>query len=156
MKKTLWFFVLVALFCQCTSQGKEASYQPVLEKNAAKIPDQKYFIGKWYNTETYFITANNKKLQPVSKCELNSYWDFREENKVLKQSIFKAKGKDCSEFISSKYSTVIFADNSAQYFVDDVIYSVKIKIISNHKFVLTTKDFIGGRNVEIEKIYEKK
>ncbi|QOW11517.1 hypothetical protein Q73A0000_14635 [Kaistella flava (ex Peng et al. 2021)] len=156
MKKTILLFILVSFFYQCSSQKKEPNPQPMLETSSSELPNQKYFVGKWYNTETYYIIGNKKKLQPQSSCQSNSYWDFTIENEVLKQSIFRAKGKNCSEFISTNYCTVIFTDNVMQYFVDDVMYSVHIKVISDHKFILITKDFIGDKNVDIQKTYEKK
>lgn len=156
MKRTILFFAIVSFFYQCCSQKKEPSSQPVLEKTNSELPNQKYFVGKWVNTETYYIIGNKKKLQPQSNCQQKSYWEFNEENEILTQSKFTAKGKSCSEFISTNSGTVIFTDNNMQYFVDDVLYSVKIKVISDHKFMLITNDFIGGKEVKIEKIYEKK
>lgn len=156
MKKTILFFILVLLFYHCNSQKKELNRQPMVETSNSKIPNQKYFVGKWYNTETYYVNENNKKLQPQSNCLSNSYWDFQIENDVLKQSKFTAKGKNCSEFISTNYGSVIFTDHEMQYFVDDVMYSVTIKVISDQKFIIMTKDFIGDKNVVIEKTYEKK
>ncbi|MDP2454285.1 MULTISPECIES: hypothetical protein [unclassified Kaistella] len=156
MKKTILFFIIVLFFYQCNSQKKELNPQPMLEISNSEIPNQKYFVGKWYNTETYYVTGNNKKLQSQSNCQSNSYWDFQIENDILKQSKFTAKGKNCSEFISTHNGSVIFTDHEMQYFVDDVMYSVTIKVISDQKFILMTKDFIGKKNVVIEKTYEKK
>ncbi|WHF51154.1 hypothetical protein QGN23_12045 [Chryseobacterium gotjawalense] len=156
MKRTILFFAIVSFFYQCCSQKKEPNPQPVLEKTSSELPSKKYLVGKWVNTETYYLTASKKKLQPASLCQLNSYWEFNEENEILTQSKFTAKGKNCSEFISTNNGSVIFTNNDMQYFVDDVLYSVKIKVISDHKFMLITNDFVGGEAVKIEKIYEKK
>jgi hypothetical protein len=41
------------------------------------------------------------------------------------------------------------------YFVDDVLYSVKIQIISDDEFVIEKKDFIAGKMVQVEEIFEK-
>lgn len=130
--------------------------KPILESTSTKLTDQQYFVGSWYRTETNFIKQNTKQVQPQTNCEKKSYWKFIEEKGVLKQSKFTAKGKNCDEFASTTFGSVNFTHDDMQYFVDDVLYSVKVNIISDQKFSLMTSDVIDGKKVEIETIYEKK
>ena len=156
MKKTMLIFIILTIFYQCNSQNKEKNRQPVEDTSFTKVPNQKYFVGTWYVVEKSFTHENTKEIQPQSNCEKKSYWKFIEEKGILKQSKFTAKGKDCSEYISTTTGRVIFKDYDFQYFTDDVLYSEKIKVISDKKFAIITSDYIAGKPVQIEKIYQKK
>ena len=102
------------------------------------------------------MQSGERKLQPLKNCEKKSYWKFQEEKGLLKQSKFTAKGQNCAEFIFTTFGTVNFIEDKMRYLTDDVLYSVKFQMISDHKFSLKTNDVIAGKIVEIEKIYEKK
>jgi hypothetical protein len=156
MKNTILYFALLFSFYQCNSQKKENEMKPILEKSFTKITNPQYFIGNWYNTQTYYLQNGERKLQALRNCDGKSYWKFQEEKGLLKQSKFTAKGKNCDEFVSTTLGRVNFTDFDMQYFVDDVLYAVKVNIISEQKFSLITTDVIAGKKVEIEKIYEKK
>ena len=156
MKKTILYFALIFIFYQCNSQKKENDMKPKAQISMTKITNPIYFVGNWYNTQTYYLQNGEKKLQAKSNCETKSYWKFREEKGLLKQSKFTAKGKNCTEFASTSFGPVNFTENDMQYFVDDVLYSVRVNVISDQKFSLMTTDVIEGKKLEIEKVYEKK
>ena len=155
MKNFLLYFLLLIFFYNCNSQKNEVQ-KPLKEPSISEIIDLNYFLGNWYLTNTYFINGMKKELQPQTKCENNSYWKFQKDNEILKQSKITAKGNHCEELIATKFGTVNFTNNQLNYFVDDVLYSVKIKILSQNKFSTITNDLIEGKMVQIEKIYVKK
>lgn len=134
----------------------ENDMKPTLETSMPKITNPQYFVGNWCNTQAYYLQNGERKLQALRNCEGKSYWKFQEEKGLLKQSKYTAKGENCTEFISTTFGRVNFTDFDMQYFVDDVLYSAKVNIISDQKFLLLTNDIIDGKKVEIEKTYEKK
>ncbi len=140
---------------QCNSQKNEENLKPKLEYPTSKIADQNYFVGSWKNSKTYHITAEKKEVQPQKECAQKSYWKFTKEKEILKQSKFTATGKDCERFISTSFGTVTLDQNKMNYFVDDVLYSVKIQVISQDEFTLITRDFVAGKMVEVEEVFEK-
>lgn len=155
--KNLMLLFITLLFCsQCSSQEKQQNQQPKLETLPNQTVDENYFVGSWSLAKTYYTSENVKKLPTQRECAKNSYWKFSMENGILKQSKFTAKGKDCSQYISTNYGTVTIKNNVMSYFVSDVLYAVKIQINSPTEFALLTKDFIGGKMVSIEEIYTKK
>ncbi|WP_417429688.1 hypothetical protein [Halpernia sp.] len=155
MKKILLLIILNFFCSQCISQEKEKNKMPKLETISSQTLDENYFVGNWQNSKTYFTSENKKELQASQECDKNSYWKFIKENGILKQSKFTAKGENCRQFISTTYGRVKIENNMMTYFVDDVNYTVKIKIISTTEFVVMTSDYIGGKMVSIEKTFTK-
>ena len=154
MKKTLFFLILILSFYQCNSQ-KNTHKKNLVELKTTNIENPKYFIGNWFNTKTIAINGAEKQLQTQTNCEKTSYWKFVYNNNILKQSLFTAKGKNCSEYISTNFGIVDFREDNMIYRTDDVVFSVRIRIISDTEFILMTKNLINGKLKDIEKTYIK-
>lgn len=155
MKNTLLFISLIFLCIQCNSQKNENNLKPKLENPSSKIADENYFIGSWKNTKTYHTMNGKKELQPQIECSEKSYWKFTKDKEILKQSKFTATGENCERFISTTFGTVNLDNQQMNYFVNDVLYSVKISIVSDDEFTLTTRDFIAGKMIQVEETFEK-
>lgn len=140
---------------QCNSQKPEQNLKPKLESSTGKIADADYFVGKWQNTKTYHLIAGKKVLQSASKCNQKSYWKFIKDKGVLKHSHFTATGDNCERFASEAFGTVNLHQNQMTYVISDMVFSVKINILSKDEFVLMTKELDEGEMVEVELIYTK-
>lgn len=155
MKNTILVLSLLFFCMQCNSQKPEKNTNPILEEQSSRTADDDYFVGNWMKSKIFVNNAEGRKLQSQDRCSQKSYWKFAKVNKILKQSKFTAKGKNCETFISTTFGNVVLENNQMNYFVDDVLYSVKIQIISDDEFVLEKKDFISGKMVQVEEIFEK-
>ena len=155
MKNTILVLSLLFFCMQCNSQKPEKNTNPILEDQSSRTADDDYFVGNWMKSKIFVINGEGRKLQNQDRCSQKSYWKFAKVNKILKQSKFTAKGKNCEAFISTTFGNVVLENNQMNYFVDDVLYSVKIQIISDDEFVIEKKDFIEGKMVQVEEIFEK-
>lgn len=155
MKNIILLISFILFSTQCNSQKSEQNLKPKLESSIGKIADADYFVGNWQNTKTYHVLTGKKVVQSPTNCNQKSYWKFKKEEGILKQSRFTATGKNCERFVSTNFGTVTLDNNQMTYFIDDVVISVKINVLSIDEFVLMTKQLDAGKMVEVELIYTR-
>lgn len=148
--------ISIILFCtQCNSQTTEQNMKPKLKNSTGKIVDEDYFVGNWQNTKTYHVLTGKKVVQSPTNCNQKSYWKFKKEEGILKQSRFTATGKDCERFVSANFGTVTLDNNQMTYFHDDIVISVKINVLSQDEFALMTRELVAGNLIDVELIYTR-
>lgn len=156
MKKVILLSLLSSFFLQCNSQKQEQIAKPIEELTTITNTDSKSLIGTWYLTGTYVLTNTGRKKETDTKCQLQSYWKFYQEHEQLKQSRVTANGKDCSELISTTAGNFTLKNGDFIYFIDDVMYTASLKMISPETMTITTREFYLGKDTLFEKTYKKR
>lgn len=117
--------------------------------------DISYFEGRWSVVERYRAEHSNEKI-PISNCEKKSFWEFRKERSRYIQKKHTAKLPNCDQFAVTKAGDAKFAENTLFYNIDDVRYTEDIKIISNKRFSISSREPDHGAMTTFITVYEKR